>query len=262
MTVRAALARALPADVAVAQGQAHGAAAAEGPAGRLNVAVAEVAHQDSGSARAWASSPSRSSDSVAERDADRRPRRDRTARARPGHAQPGGVPPLTWPKDRVRIASARRSGRSSAQLLAREVHDPGIGFVTLTRVKVSPDLQLGARVLHDHRRRARRARTRTRRSTRATPFLRRQIGAASGCAACRSCASSSTQASSIRTGSSSILLELAEPSATRATPAPDGERRAPDAGPDEPGDPTTRRTRTDVGRRRRRRASRARRRSS
>src|SRR5262245_63853476 len=28
-----------------------------------------------------------------------------------------------------------------ANLLAREVHDPGIGFVTLTRVQVSPDLQ-------------------------------------------------------------------------------------------------------------------------
>ena len=26
-------------------------------------------------------------------------------------------------------------------LLAREVHDPGIGFVTLTRVQVTPDLQ-------------------------------------------------------------------------------------------------------------------------
>jgi len=29
-----------------------------------------------------------------------------------------------------------------ASLLAREVHDPGIGFVTLTRVQISPDLQL------------------------------------------------------------------------------------------------------------------------
>ena len=28
-----------------------------------------------------------------------------------------------------------------ALLLAREVHDPGIGFVTLTRVQVRPDLQ-------------------------------------------------------------------------------------------------------------------------
>ena len=28
-----------------------------------------------------------------------------------------------------------------AVLLAREVHDPGIGFLTITHVKVSPDLQ-------------------------------------------------------------------------------------------------------------------------
>jgi hypothetical protein len=28
-----------------------------------------------------------------------------------------------------------------AQLIARDVHDPGIGFVTFTRVHVSPDLQ-------------------------------------------------------------------------------------------------------------------------
>ena len=63
-----------------------------------------------------------------------------------------------------------------AQILAREVHDPGIGFVTLTRVKVSPDLQL-ARVYYtiigDDK-----ARAETERAlTRATPFLRRQIGA-------------------------------------------------------------------------------------
>ena len=63
-----------------------------------------------------------------------------------------------------------------ALLIAREVHDPGIGFVTLTRVKVSPDLQL-ARVyyttLGDDK-----ARAETERALeRATPFLRRQIGA-------------------------------------------------------------------------------------
>jgi ribosome-binding factor A len=62
-----------------------------------------------------------------------------------------------------------------AQLLARDVHDPGVGFVTLTRVKVSPDLQL-ARVyytsLGDER-----VRGETQRALeRATPFLRRQIG--------------------------------------------------------------------------------------
>lgn len=62
-----------------------------------------------------------------------------------------------------------------AQLLAREVHDPGIGFVTLTRVKVSPDLQV-ARVFYtligDEK-----ARRETGKALgRATPFLRRQIG--------------------------------------------------------------------------------------
>lgn len=61
------------------------------------------------------------------------------------------------------------------QLLVREVHDPGIGFVTVTRVQVSPDLQL-ARVhytsLGDDRARANTARA----LERATPFIRRQIG--------------------------------------------------------------------------------------
>jgi ribosome-binding factor A len=63
-----------------------------------------------------------------------------------------------------------------ALLLAREVHDPGIGFVTLTRVQVSPDLQL-ARVFYtalgDDKTRAASSRA----LERAAPFLRRQIGA-------------------------------------------------------------------------------------
>lgn len=63
-----------------------------------------------------------------------------------------------------------------AALLAREVHDPGIGFVTLTRVQVSPDLQL-ARVMYtslgDQKAQAATARA----LERASPFLRRQLGA-------------------------------------------------------------------------------------
>ena len=62
-----------------------------------------------------------------------------------------------------------------AWLLAREVHDPGLGFVTLTRVQVSADLQL-ARVfftaLGDEPSRRNSARA----LERAAPFLRRQIG--------------------------------------------------------------------------------------
>jgi ribosome-binding factor A len=62
-----------------------------------------------------------------------------------------------------------------ADLLVREVHDPGIGFLTIVHVKVSPDL-LQARVFYttigDDKARKESAKA----LTRATPFLRRQIG--------------------------------------------------------------------------------------
>ena len=64
----------------------------------------------------------------------------------------------------------------SALLSRGAVHDPGIGFITLTRVKVSPDLQQ-ARVFYtslgDEKARKETAKA----LVRATPFLRRQIGA-------------------------------------------------------------------------------------
>lgn len=63
-----------------------------------------------------------------------------------------------------------------ATLLAREVHDPGIGFVTLTRVKVSPDLQL-ARVYYTTMGDDKARKTTADALSRAVPFLRRQIGA-------------------------------------------------------------------------------------
>jgi ribosome-binding factor A len=62
-----------------------------------------------------------------------------------------------------------------AQLLARHVHDPGVGFLTLTYVRVTADLQL-ARVYYtimgDEKARQDSARA----LRRATPFLRRQLG--------------------------------------------------------------------------------------
>jgi ribosome-binding factor A len=73
----------------------------------------------------------------------------------------------------ARVAEQIRS--ELASLLARDVHDPGIGFVTLTRVQVSADLQQ-ARVLYtalgDDKTRTASARA----LERAAPFLRRQIG--------------------------------------------------------------------------------------
>lgn len=55
------------------------------------------------------------------------------------------------------------------------MHDPGIGFVTLTRVHVTPDLQQARvhyTVLGDEKARAASGRA----LERAAPFLRRQIG--------------------------------------------------------------------------------------
>lgn len=62
-----------------------------------------------------------------------------------------------------------------ALLLAREVHDPGIGFVTITRVQVTPDLQQ-ARVYYTALGDEKARRESSRAIERATPFLRRQIG--------------------------------------------------------------------------------------
>jgi ribosome-binding factor A len=72
-----------------------------------------------------------------------------------------------------RVADQIRS--EVASMLARDVHDPGVGFVTITRVQVTPDLQ-HARIhytaLGDEKARANTAKA----LGRASAFLRRQIG--------------------------------------------------------------------------------------
>jgi ribosome-binding factor A len=72
-----------------------------------------------------------------------------------------------------RVAEQIRS--ELALLLAREVHDPGIGFVTLTRVQISPDLQ-SARVFYTALGDDAARRNSARALERAAPFLRRQVG--------------------------------------------------------------------------------------
>ena len=62
-----------------------------------------------------------------------------------------------------------------AELVARELHDPGIGFLTITHVKVTPDLQ-NARVYYTTLGDAKARRETERALERATPFLRRHIG--------------------------------------------------------------------------------------
>ena len=60
-------------------------------------------------------------------------------------------------------------------LLAREVHDPGVGFVTMTRVQLTPDLQQ-ARVYYTTLGDETGRRSTARALDRAASFLRRQIG--------------------------------------------------------------------------------------
>jgi ribosome-binding factor A len=62
-----------------------------------------------------------------------------------------------------------------SQLLARDVRDPGIGFITLTRVTVSPDLQI-ARVYYTELGDEKTRKDTKRALERVTPFLRRHIG--------------------------------------------------------------------------------------
>jgi ribosome-binding factor A len=60
-------------------------------------------------------------------------------------------------------------------MLTREVHDPGIGFMTITRVQVSPDLQL-ARVYYTTLGSESQRSATAKALNRANPFLRHQIG--------------------------------------------------------------------------------------
>ncbi len=62
-----------------------------------------------------------------------------------------------------------------AGLISREVKDPGIGFLTITHVRVTPDLQ-NARVYYTTMGDDRARRDTARALDRAAPFLRRQIG--------------------------------------------------------------------------------------
>ena len=60
-------------------------------------------------------------------------------------------------------------------MIARDLHDPGVGFVTVTRVQVSPDLQ-HARVYYTSLGDAAARKNTARALERAAGFMRRQIG--------------------------------------------------------------------------------------
>ncbi|MEK6630689.1 MAG: 30S ribosome-binding factor RbfA [Acidobacteriota bacterium] len=61
-----------------------------------------------------------------------------------------------------------------SELLAREVHDPAIGFITLTRVQVTSDLQI-ARVFYTTMTSEAARKDTAKGLDRATPYVRRQL---------------------------------------------------------------------------------------
>jgi ribosome-binding factor A len=71
---------------------------------------------------------------------------------------------------------AKQVRQALSEMLARgDVHDPGIGFITLTRVRMTPDLQL-ARVYYTQLGDGAERRDTAHALDRATGFLRRQLG--------------------------------------------------------------------------------------
>ena len=72
-----------------------------------------------------------------------------------------------------RVADQIRAEVST--MIARELHDPGVGFVTITRVQVSPDLH-HARVYYTSLGDAAARKNTARALERAAGFMRRQIG--------------------------------------------------------------------------------------
>ena len=105
------------------------------------------------------------------------------------------------------------------QLLAREVHDPGIGFITLTASGHARPAA-GARLLHHARRREGAPARPARRSSAPRRSCAARSRSGCGCGACPSSSSSSTSRSPTRTGSSRSCSDLQGRARTRRPAAP------------------------------------------
>ena len=173
---------------AVAQGQADGAAGGEGSAeevqrrgggsrasGRLAARRARHRHrQQRPRARrrsARASARRNRAECILDWSPARRPSSSPSASADRGRVTSESITLMQGSRPE-RVGDQIRAELS--ELLAREVKDPGIGFVTITHVKVSADLQV-ARAYYTTLGDAQAQRNTAKALERATPFLRRQI---------------------------------------------------------------------------------------
>ena len=114
----------------------------------------------------------------------------------------------------------------SAMLTRGEVHDPKIGFITLTRVQMTPDLQI-ARVYYTSLGDAAARKDTQKALDRATPFLRRQIGSRVQLRRVPELKFEFDESVGHQDRVEQIIRDLHEESATRGTAGPD----TPDAPP-------------------------------
>jgi ribosome-binding factor A len=119
-----------------------------------------------------------------------------------------------------------------SELLAREVHDPGVGFITLTRVSVTSDLQI-ARV-HYTTLATDAARTDTARALRrVAPFLRRRLAGRLRLRRVPELEFRFDQSVEQHERIERIIQEIHEEEASRPAPAPDVEAMETDPDKDE-----------------------------
>ena len=133
-------------------------------------------------------------------------------------------------------------------MLTREVRDPGIGFVTITRVEVSADLQ-HAKIYYTASVTRRRGTSRRAPSSGRRPSSAVSWPAGCGCGGRPSCSSSSTRASQNQDRIERIIIDLeqerasrppeVEPAAAATEVAADAATAAPEATESHAGLPDT-----------------------
>ena len=110
-----------------------------------------------------------------------------------------------------------------SSLLSRgAVRDPGIGFITLTRVQMSPDLQM-ARVFYTMLGDAAQRRETAKALERAAPFLRREVGGALKLRRVPELAFRFDESIAHQDRIEQVLRDLHDEEARRATDDPDSE---------------------------------------
>ena len=113
------------------------------------------------------------------------------------------------------------------ELLARQVQDPGIGFVTLTRVRVTEDLQQ-ARVFYTTLDQGAGAQKTARALARATPFLRRALGSRLGLRRVPELTFAVDASLAHQARVEELLEQIKQEDAERAAEAPASEGQFPD----------------------------------